>query len=76
MSWHEGAAAAAPPATGHEQKVDATDVRTRLSDGGDEPRVVGASVPVRAELPQPVVSDVVAKTEHAVRRETGDGLET
>ncbi len=57
------------------RRVDGTDLRTRPSDGGDEPGVVGASAPVRAELAQPVVCDVVAKTEDGVRRESDDGLE-
>ena len=73
-SWDELAAATASPATSYEQKVEATDPGPRPSDGGNEPGVVGAPVPVRTELPQPVVGDVVTETEDGVRRESDDGF--
>lgn len=45
-------------------------------DGGDEPGVVSASVAVRTEFAQPVISDVVAETEDGVRREGDYRLQT
>ena len=62
----ELAAATASPATSYEQKVEATDPEPRPSDGGNEPGVVLPPVPVRTELPQPVVGDVVTETEDGV----------
>jgi len=74
MSWDELAAATASSATSYEQKVEATDPVPRPSDGGNEPGVVSTPVPVRTELPQPVVGDVVTETENGVRRESDDGF--